>query len=232
LGGPGGAVGGKGGAGRLLKGALAIGGGVVVGANVGSFINEEFQGVKQARNFETGQVNAILASKDATRIEKAIAIIEDQLNPDDFGASVALALDVNGVRSTLEGQKADLEQQLVEMGLSRQQAQEMIAKQEQLRVQSSAFASSASGAWSRQQRAAYAQLTKMDTVASRTGEVVGRLGTSNSQLGVIARKNFSPKVTVHTTVNTNVAISDVIRHSVSRQVASGGEVFSDVGPGI
>ncbi|MCC6619510.1 MAG: phage tail tape measure protein, partial [Chloroflexi bacterium] len=104
-----GGAGGKAGVGRLLGGALAVGGGIVAGAHIGTFLNEEVGGVKEARSAALEGISAVLDSGDAGRIEHAIGVVKDALNPDDFAQAVALGLDVNGVRTTLEEQLAALE---------------------------------------------------------------------------------------------------------------------------
>jgi len=65
--------------------------------------------VAPARNFETSQFQAVLDSNDAGRIENAIDVIKDNLNPDDWMAKLALAMDAGGLRTTLEQQLALLE---------------------------------------------------------------------------------------------------------------------------
>jgi TP901 family phage tail tape measure protein len=109
--------------------------GVAVAAEVGFLVGQAITEtmVAPARDFAQGQVDAVLASEDAGRIEHAIQVIEDQLHPADFAAQIALALDINGVRTTLEGQRDALLAQLEGMGLSREQAAAMLALTERIR---------------------------------------------------------------------------------------------------
>lgn len=95
--------------GRVAGIGLAVGGGVLVGSQVGSFLNETVGGVGQARSAALDKISAVLDSGDVNRIERAIEVVQDALNPDDFAQSIALGLDVNGVRSTLEEQLSALQ---------------------------------------------------------------------------------------------------------------------------
>jgi len=109
---PGAAGGGKGLMGKLGRVAgigLAVGGGALIGGQVGSILNETVGGVGEARSAALSSIKAVLDSGDVNRIEDAIEVVQDALNPDDFAESIALGLDVNGVRSTLEEQLGALQ---------------------------------------------------------------------------------------------------------------------------
>jgi len=88
---------------KWIAGPLAA---VFAGFKIGEMLNEPT--VAPARNFETSQFQAVLDSNDADRIQHGIDVIQNALNPTDIGQKIALALDVNGVRTTLEEQLAAL----------------------------------------------------------------------------------------------------------------------------
>lgn len=207
----GGAAGGRGflgNAGRMLGGALAVGGGVVAGAHIGSFLNEEVMGVREARNYATEQLQAVLDSGDAGKIEHAIAAVQDALDPDDFAQAVALGLDVNGVRTTLEEQLAALESELAVV-----QERNRAAKEEQLRTvdqlrSEGQLSRDAIGRVSEKTEAmrATAERQRADAASSdavmlsRQSEAIAAVRATQGPLSTIAAKDFSPTVNVFTSV--------------------------------
>jgi hypothetical protein len=213
----------------VAAGAVVVVGGALLGKAIGDAINEGT--VAPARDFATGQIDAVLASGDANRIERAISVIERQLNPSDFGAQVALAVDASGVRTTLEGQREALEEQLVTLGTTRDEIR-------QQRSESSAFASSASQAWSKAQAQAYQQIqatqtagrdtsAAVRTTASQTAvqlsriESVGRdtAAAARGTTATLERKNFNPTINTSVEVNSTVSVNDVVRAAITQQVA-------------
>ena len=219
----GGAAGGApvaGGAGRLgtiLKGGLAVGLGAVIGAHVADAINERTIG--GARDFAQDQVDAVLSSKDAGRIEHAISVIEDQLNPEDFAAQTALALDINGVRTTLEGQRDALQQQLNELGLSRDEAKRIGDTQSRIaegarndanRYLTQLNAQVAAGTAAANAKAAE-QVAAIRGTAANTATQLSRIESvergTQGNTARIAAKDFSPSFTSNVSVNLQAQIT-------------------------
>jgi DNA-binding transcriptional MerR regulator len=136
----------------------------------------------------------------------------------------------------LEQQRQALIEQLKAQGYTNDQIRAMVDGLGALRAQSSAFASSTASRWSKSQATAYAQLNALHNVVdeTRTGlsvanrsiqdvgarqreiavgirEARDRIGTgfarSNDQLGVIARKDFSPSFNATIPVTVNASLS-------------------------
>lgn len=96
----------------LMAGMKWVGGplaAVFAGWQIGQAINEPK--IAPARDFMTGEVDRILQqyANNPEKLDAAIQAVRDGLDPDNFAEGVALGLDVNGVRTTLEEQLAKLE---------------------------------------------------------------------------------------------------------------------------
>ena len=92
---------------KLLGIATAVGLGAIIGAEVGNALIEGQ--VAQAQTFEESK----FAGRGQTieDITHNLQVLQDQLHPDDIASQIALALDIQGVRTTLEQQLTTLEQQ-------------------------------------------------------------------------------------------------------------------------
>jgi hypothetical protein len=213
---------------------------VLIGNQIGQAITEGM--VAPARDFESGQVDAVLSSGDAGRIEHAIRVIEEQLNPEDFAAQTALALDINGVRSTLEGQRDALQAQLDELGVSRSEARTAFDAQRRVtegarndanRYLSQLNAQVAAGRTAASQKAAE-QVAAIRGTASNTATQLSRIesverGTA-SNTARIAAKDFSPSFTSNVSINLQAQIT---AYGISRalQVAQSASQTSFSGRG-
>jgi hypothetical protein len=123
-GGPGGAPvpGGKGGGGLLgtaVKWVIGPAAAAALGVEIGNTLNEST--IAPAREFETDKFTAVLESGDADRIENGLTAIDTQLDVvgsgllNDLPTQIGLALDIGGVRTDLEQQRADLLAELIDI---------------------------------------------------------------------------------------------------------------------
>jgi hypothetical protein len=124
-GGPGGipTPGGKtgGGVGGLLlntaKWILGPAAAAALGAEIGNTLIEPT--IAPARESEERKFTAVLESGDARDIRDGLKVIDDQLDvvgsglTNELPSQIALALDIGGVRTTLERQRTELRQQLI-----------------------------------------------------------------------------------------------------------------------
>jgi hypothetical protein len=210
--------------GKFVLGPAAA---VIIGSEIAAALNEPTIG--PARDFEAKQVKAVLDSNDANRIAAGLKAIEDQQNTDDLlKQTVLIASNIPFIGDALGQVGPKLEQQ----------RQELSAKLEAMRSQSSRFASSTSNRWSQEQREAYSQLNATNSVAAKTAALASQisgvrtatdrgfsatnsqLGVSNSRLSTIASKDFSPNVNVTVNASTSVSISDIQRAASTLNVAT------------
>lgn len=170
--------------GRLLGLAGVVTGGVMIGAHVGTALNENT--IAPARDFMTDRIKAVLDSGDAGRMQHAIDVIQDQLQPEDFGAQIALALDINGVRTTLESELATLQEARGSLSeVERMTSEGRSTAGEQLRV---------------------AQAQRAEAAVSDANMLAAAQRTAAAS-EITSRKN--PNVNVH--VNTAVSINNFTR---------------------
>ncbi|MCC6619008.1 MAG: hypothetical protein IT341_08210, partial [Chloroflexi bacterium] len=146
----------------------------------------------------------------------AIGVVKDALNPDDFAQAVALGLDVNGVRTTLEEQLAALE-------AAHDEAEERnaAAKEEQRRTadllrSEGQLSRNAIGRVSEKTEAmrATAERQRLDAISSDSA----MLGT----LHQIRDKNAKIAVTVNTSITVSAAAMNKQLTSYRESSGSGG----------
>lgn len=227
LGGIGGA-GGKGGLlgklGTLLGIGTAVVGGVTVGATVAGALNAPV--INPAKGYAQGAVQAVLASGDAQRISDAIATIDDQLNSQDFGQQVGLALSgfegwpVLGLISDALGNvKPELERNrdALSAALEKLRAEaraDLLANADTLRsegVMSRAAVERVRQAQEQRSLQALMQAADADAADRNLASLVQRTNELNSRTAnateAVSLKSFDPKITVDTYLTNNISVS-------------------------
>ena len=229
-GGPGGLVAGLGKGGFLstvLKAAGVTLIGAAIGDAVGQFLNEhQILGiggsVTPAKNFEAAGFQQVTSRGSAADIERAIRSIEDNLNPKYFGAQVALALDINGVRSTLESQLATLQANLPAVKAAELKMNVAAAIAAHAQARTADGISNVNIHTLAAANATKANLAAINQTAARTHSYLSRVASSDASTAnstaVVAKKNFSPTVNVGVNVTSVLNVNAVQRAIVANSI--------------
>lgn len=124
---------------KVFMTGIAVEAGFLLGSAISNaLVDAGVGGIKTAKTFEQGALTDAVNSQDVSRIVDGINSIDEQLKPslldlglslEDSGAAIALALDIGGVRTQLEADRQVLLDQLEQMGLTREQAEALVAEQ-------------------------------------------------------------------------------------------------------
>jgi hypothetical protein len=242
VGGVGGAtVAGAGGASLISKvfmtGIAAEAGFLLGSAISNALVDAGVGGIKPARTFEQGALTDAVNSQDVSRIVDGINSIDEQLKPsltdlglslEDSGAAIALALDIGGVRTQLEKDRQVLLDQLTELGLTREEAEKIVAAQERATAKYGETAVRQIGAIeslhlplgigneiNRQIRDRSAAAVEQQR---NTKAAIDRWG---GKLDVIAAKDWSVNVKIPITNVVSISASNVVRTLTSYTAAIG-----------
>lgn len=208
----------------LLGIAAAVVGGVTIGGAVGGALNAPV--INPAKGYAQGAVQAVLASGDAQRISDAIATIDDQLNSQDFGQQVGLALSgmegwpVLGLISDALGNvKPELERNrdALSAALEKLRAEaraDLLANADTLRsegVMSRAAVERVRQAQEQRSLQALMQAADADAADRNLASLVQRTNELNSRTAnateAVSLKSFDPKITVDTYLTNNISVS-------------------------
>jgi hypothetical protein len=219
----------------FLTGIAAEAGFLLGSAVSNALVDAGVAGIKPAKEREQQKLADTINSGDVERIVAGIDSIDENLKPTlldmglslkDSGAAIALALDIGGVKSQLEHDRQVLLDQLTQMGLTRAEAEKIVAAQQ--------AATAKYGQTAVQQIAAVnalklplglgnviaAQIRDegAQTVAAQQG-IAQNLGRWGGKLDVIAAKDFSPIIKVNTVVTVTNSAAQIVQ-SIRRYTES------------
>lgn len=219
--------------GTIAKFVLGPAAAVIIGAEIAKALNEPT--IAPAREFEEEQFNAVVESKDMERIVGAIEAIEDQQNSDDILAQTALIASnipfigdaLGNVGPKLDDQRKVLLAQLTAMGLTRAQAERLVAAQREQIAQArqtvlqtaniARYTSAGVGMGARQvevSRSIAARVSEQRSVLS------GGFAATTGYLSRVAAKDFSPTVNLTNITTVKLGLTalqtQVVRTNISR----------------